>query len=130
MELLRRDEGLLYACTSSACIVIIKPPPLPLLFCCMLSNVSLGVKQCVRGRNFTNEYLFVASRFLVFCKGYEYGLEIAINKYSTSQKCRSEENGNIIIFDRDDVKIMCYLKHACECLKFFKCDCVKTSNNG
>ena len=66
LELLRRDERLLYACISS--VVIIKPPPLPVLFCCMLSKVSLGVKQCVRGRNFTNEYLLVASRFLVFCK--------------------------------------------------------------
>ena len=28
-------------------------------------------------------------------------------------------------FDRDAVKIMCYLKYACEYLKFLKCDCLE-----
>ena len=63
--------------------------PLPFFFRCMLFNVSLGVKQRVRGRNFTNEYLFVASCFLVFCgnarkkalKNFAKGLQVDFSKF-------------------------------------------------
>jgi hypothetical protein len=55
----------------------------------MLFNVSLGVKQRIRGRNFTNEYLLVASCFLVFCvnlrkkalKNFAEGLQVDFFKF-------------------------------------------------